>query len=191
METFKGKPTFHPRNAKEWRNWLSKHGDKESAVHVIFYRKDSGVEGLPYEEAVEHALCYGWIDGWANRRDETSRYIMFTPRKPKSNWSNSNRTRVEKMIKKGLMTKKGQEMIDLAKESGTWDNLVDAQNKVMPDDLKKLFSKNKTALKHFEAFPPSTKRTIFEWIALAKRPETRQKRIEETVAKAAENIRAK
>ncbi|RPD38078.1 YdeI/OmpD-associated family protein [Chitinophaga barathri] len=191
METFKDTPAFYAKNAKEWRGWLSKNGEKETAVHLIFYRKDSGKEGVKYEEAVEQALCYGWIDGQANRRDEDSRYIRFTPRKPKGNWSISNRERVERMIKTGQMTKRGQAMIDLAKEIGTWDNFVDPQNTVMPADLKKLFSKHTTALKHFETFPPSTKRAIFEWIATAKRPETRQKRLEETVEKAAGNIRAK
>lgn len=191
METFKGVPAFYARSVKEWRNWLQKNGEKETAVHLIFYRKGSDKKGVGYEEAVEQALCFGWIDGQANRRDEASRYIRFTPRKPAGSWSKSNRERVVKMTEQGQMTRRGQEMIDLAKETGTWNVLADAEDYVLPPDLKKLLAKNKTARQFFEAFPPSTKRQIFSWIALAKRPETRQKRIGEAVEKAAKNIRAK
>jgi uncharacterized protein YdeI (YjbR/CyaY-like superfamily) len=191
METFKGKPAFYAATGKEWRNWLSKNGEKETTVHLIFYRKHSEKKSVPYVQAVEQALCFGWIDGRANSRDEDSWYIMFTPRKPQSNWSKPNRERVERMVKKRLMTKRGQEMIDLAKRTGTWDGASDAQNTVMPEDLAKALAKRKTAAKYFEAFPPSAKRIIFEWIVVAKRPETRRKRIAETVEKAARNVRAK
>ncbi len=94
------------------------------------------------------------------------------------------------MIASGSMTPAGQAMIDLAKKTGTWDALVEVQNAVIPDDLKKLFNKNKTALKNFEAFPPSSKRIILEWISNAKKPETRALRIQQTIEQAAMNIKA-
>ena len=94
------------------------------------------------------------------------------------------------MIKQGLMTTSGQALIDLAKKTGTWEALADAQNLVMPDDLQKLFDKNETAFKNFQAFPPSSKRVILEWILKAKKPETRQRRIVQTVELATNNIRA-
>lgn len=115
---------------------------------------------------------------------------MFTPRKAKSNWSKLNRARAEKMIAAGQMRPAGQRMIDLAKQTGSWEALEEVQNLVVPKDLQALLNKNKTALKHFMAFAPSSKRIILEWILNAKKAETRQKRIEETVSLAAKNIKA-
>ncbi len=111
-------------------------------------------------------------------------------RNPKSKWSKINKEKVERLIEEGLMTQSGMEMITLAKQVGTWDALTSVDNLEEPDDLKKVFLKNKTAYKNWQAFPPSTRRGILEWILNAKRTETRIKRIEETVSLAAQNIRA-
>ena len=119
-----------------------------------------------------------------------SRYQRFSPRKANGNWSNTNREKAEMLMATKRMQPAGQKMIDLAKENGTWDLLVDVQNMVIPPDLMKLLKKNKTAFKNFESFSKSAKRIILEWIYNAKKPETRQKRIEETVALAAKNIKA-
>ena len=143
-----------------------------------------------YNEAVEEAICFGWIDSIANKRDDESKYQFFSVRKPKSNWSKANRDRANKMIGQGLMASSGQALIDLAKKTGTWEALVDAQNSVVPNDLQKLFNKNKIAFKNFQAFPPSSKRIILEWILNAKKTETRQHRINQTVQLAAKNIKA-
>lgn len=190
MELHNDIKAFHARTRKEWRKWLEKHHRTEKCVWLIIYHKTSSVKSVYYDEAVEEALCFGWIDSTAWKRDKESRYQYFTLRKPKSNWSKLNRQRAEKMIGQGLMTGAGQQMIDLAKQTGTWEALTDVQNSVIPEDLQKLFNKNKKAFKNFLAFPPSSKRIILEWILNAKRPETRQKRIAETVRLAADNIRA-
>ena len=181
---------FHGKSRNEWRQWLAEHHQREKSVWLIIYHKSSETASVYYEEAVEEALCFGWIDSVAHKRDEESRYQFFSPRKAKSNWSKSNKERAERMIAAGLMTTEGQKRIDLAKETGTWDALVDVQNSVLPDDLKLELNKNKDAMEHFNAFPPSSKRIILEWILNAKKPETRQKRIEETVRLAAENVKA-
>ena len=139
---------------------------------------------------MEHALCYGWIDSRAVKRDGESRYLRFSPRSPRSTWSRLNRERAEKMTAQGLMTPHGQAVIEVAKASGTWDALADAQNSVVPDDLQQLFDQDQKAFAHFQAFPPSSKRTILEWIANAKRPDTRVRRLVQTVELARENIRA-
>lgn len=154
------------------------------------YHKSSETSSIYYDEAVEEAICFGWIDSIAHKRDEQSKYQFFAPRKPKSNWSKANKERAQRMIEQGKMTLRGQQLIDLAKASGTWDALVDVQNSVIPPDLQKLLNKNKAALKNFLAFPPSSKRIILEWILNAKKNETREKRIEETVRLAADNIKA-
>ena len=190
METKNGIAAFNAPTAKEWRNWLKKHSATEKSVWLIIQHKKSSIQGIKIDEAMEQALCFGWIDSKAVKRDGESFYLCFTPRNPKSNWSTVNRERVARMTEKGLMTAAGQAMIDLAKTSGTWEKLSDAQNKIVPEDLQQLLDKNKKARGHFEAFSPSSKRMILEWIANAKRPETRERRIQKTVELAAENIKA-
>lgn len=191
QETFKGKKTFYAKSRNEWRKWLEKNSETEKSVWLIFYNKLSKIKSVPYEEAVEEGLCFGWIDSVKYKRDDESSYQYFSPRKPKSNWSKSNRDRVKKLTEAGLMTESGQKLIDHAKKTGTWDALVQVENSVIPEDLQKLFNKNKTAQKHFKAFSNSVKRMILEWILSAKRPETRAKRIEETVHLASKNIKSR
>ena len=169
---------------------MEKNHQSEKSVWLIIYNKKSTTSSCKYEEAVEEALCFGWIDSIAKKRDAESSFQYFSVRKPKSNWSKSNRDRVEKLTALGLITEHGQKMIDLAKQTGTWEALVDVQNLVIPDDLQLLLNKNKKALNYFLAFSPSSRRGILEWILNAKKAETRLKRIEETVKLAADNIKA-
>jgi uncharacterized protein YdeI (YjbR/CyaY-like superfamily) len=190
LELHNGINTLHAKTRKEWRKWLDKSHQSEKSVWLIIYHKGSNIKSIYYDEAVEEAICFGWIDSIAHKRDEKSKYQLFSQRKPKSNWSKANRERAEKMLTQGLMTPGGQKLIDLAKKTGTWEALVDVQNSTIPDDLQNQLNKNKTALKNFLAFPPSSKRIILEWIFNAKKEETRQKRVEETVRLAADNIKA-
>jgi uncharacterized protein YdeI (YjbR/CyaY-like superfamily) len=191
QETFKGKKTFYAKTRKDWRKWLEKNSETEKSVWLISYNKKSDLKSVPYEELVEEGLCFGWIDSVKYKRDDESSYQYFSPRKPKSNWSKSNRDRVKKLTEAGLMTASGQKLIDHAKKSGTWNALVQVENSVIPDDLQKLFNKNKTAQKYFSAFSSSAKRMILEWILSAKRPETRANRIEETVRLASKNLKSR
>jgi uncharacterized protein YdeI (YjbR/CyaY-like superfamily) len=190
MELKNGIQTFYAATRKDWRNWLEKNSQTEKSVWLIIYHKKSKTLSIRYDEAIEEALCFGWIDGKANKRDEESFFLFFTQRSPKSNWSKINKDRAANMIKKRLMTPAGQSMIDLAKKAGTWKAMGGPQKLVMPPDLRELFQKNKTAFKNFEAFPPSSKQMILEWILKAKKPETRQNRIRQTVELAGKNIRA-
>ena len=139
---------------------------------------------------MDEALCFGWIDSKPNKRDEESYYQFFSKRNVKSNWSKVNKDKVSKLIKEGLMHSFGLKMIELAKKSGTWNALDEVESLKIPKDLDDLFQNNTIAFQNWEAFPPSSKRGILEWILNAKKIETRQKRIEETVNLAAENIRA-
>lgn len=190
MELHNDTKTFHAKTRREWRNWLEKNHQSEKSVWLIMYHKSSNAKSVSYDEAVEEAICFGWIDSIAHKRDEKSKYQFFSQRKPKSNWSNANRERAEKMLDQGLMTQSGQRLIDLAKKTGTWEALVDVQNSVIPDDLLKELNKNKVAMNNFLSFPPSSKRIILEWIHNAKKEETRRTRIEETARLAADNIKA-
>jgi uncharacterized protein YdeI (YjbR/CyaY-like superfamily) len=190
MEEHNGIKTFYAKTRKDWRKWLQKNQTIEKSVWLIMYRKISKTPSVYYDEAVEEALCFGWIDSKPNKRDEESYYQFFSQRKPKSNWSKLNKTRVAKLIAQGLMTGSGMAMINLAKEKGTWTALEKVDQLIIPPDMKKLFDKNKTAYKNFLLFPPSTIRGILEWILNAKKPETRQQRIAQTVTLAEKNIKA-
>jgi uncharacterized protein YdeI (YjbR/CyaY-like superfamily) len=189
METKNKIQAVQAKTRKEWRKWLEKHHQAEKSVWLIIFRKQAKTKSIYYDEAVEEALCFGWIDSKGNKRDDESYYLYFAQCKPKSNWSKINRERAGKMIKQGLMTPAGQALIDLAKKTGTWKAL-DVQNSVIPSDLQKLFNKNKTAFKNFQIFPPSSKKIILEWVLNAKTSETRQRRILQTVELAEKNIRA-
>lgn len=190
MELKDGVKTFYAETRTAWRNWLEEHHETEKSVWLVIYKKDSGINSVYYPEAVDEALCFGWIDSKPNKRDEKSYYQFFAKRNSKSNWSKVNKEKIERLLNQGLITPAGLEMIKEAKETGTWDALNDIENLVVPEDLQKAFDLNPVAFKFWEAFPPSTKRGILEWIFNAKREETRAKRVKETVEKAEQNIRA-
>ncbi|WP_280419031.1 YdeI/OmpD-associated family protein [Nocardia carnea] len=173
-------------SAEVWRAWLETHGRTETEVWLVIPHKDSATPGLRYHEAIEHALCYGWIDGLHRKHDAHSSRLRFTPRRPTSSWSALNRERATRMIAQGLMTEAGQATIDYAKTHGTWQRTPEE----LPDDLRKPLEADSTAHANFTAFPPSSQRLILEWIASAKKPETRQRRITRTVELAAANLRA-
>lgn len=181
-------PELYARNRLAWRRWLEKNHSKVKNVRLIIYHKASQSPGIRYDEAVEEALCYGWIDGKANRRDAETFIVLFAKRSPESTWSRSNRRRVEKMLKLGRMAKAGLETVELAKRQGTWAALAPAEELVIPDDLQQALAKQPTASRNFSTFRPSSRQMILAWITTAKKPETRQKRIEETVRLAAVNI---
>ncbi|TCO22219.1 uncharacterized protein YdeI (YjbR/CyaY-like superfamily) [Kribbella steppae] len=188
MSTLTDEDALACSTVAEWRTWLAANGRTERSVWLIVHRDAEGVDLM---SAVEQALCFGWIDSKTVKRDDKTTYQCFTPRNPRSTWSKINRDRVEQLISAGLMDPAGQELIDLAKHTGTWDLLADAQNLIVPADLAAALAANPPADKHFQAFPPSSRRAILEWITLAKRPETRAGRIEQTVEQAAQNVRAR
>lgn len=172
----------------EWRAWLAANGESERAVWLVVGRGAEDV--VDYVAAVEHALCFGWVDSKTIKRDDTTTYQCFTPRNPRSTWSKVNRERVARLTAEGLMAPAGAAVIERAKVTGVWDVLAEAQNLVVPADLQTELDRNDQAGKHFAKFPPSSKRLILEWIALAKRPETRARRIQQTVELAELNQRA-
>jgi uncharacterized protein YdeI (YjbR/CyaY-like superfamily) len=174
----------------EWRKWLSDHSADERSVWLVIFGKNSGVPSVNHDEAVNEALCFGWIDSKSVKRDEHSRYQLFSSRKPKSKWSAINKKKVAALIESGKMTPAGQKVIDQAKASGMWDALNDVEALKVPDDLQAALSENKQAKENWEQFPPSARKAILQWIGDAKREETRNRRIETTVAQAEENIRA-
>ena len=182
--------SVHPKSRAEWRKWLEENQARKEGIWLISYKKDTGKPRFDYDESVEEALCFGWVDSKPAKLDDERSMLWFAPRKPKTNWSKLNKDRVEKMIKAGLMAPAGLAKVEAAKKDGSWNALDGVEALEIPPDLAKALSKNKTAKEYFEAFPRSVKRGILEWILNAKRPETRTKRIEETVSLAEKNVRA-
>lgn len=189
-ELYKGIGTCKAKSQKDWRKWLEKNHVKENAVWLIIAKKDSGITSVNYAQAVDEALCFGWIDAVANKKDDTSFYQYFTKRKPKSKWSKVNKEKVTRFIKEGKMAPAGMAMVDLAKATGTWDALNEVEELIVPEDMLKLFKKNKVAFENWKTFSRSIQRGILEWISNAKKEETRTNRIEETISLAEKNIKA-
>ena len=179
-----------PKTRAEWRAWLSKNHTKKENIWLVIYKKGQDGSTLTLSEAVEEALCFGWIDSTANKLDEKRFKVMYTQRKPKSVWSKINKARVAKLIKAGLMQPAGMAMIKLAKKTGTWNTLNDVDALKYPEAFNQALTKNKKAKIYFAAFPPSVKKQILFWIQSAKTPDTQSKRIKETINKAAKNERA-
>jgi uncharacterized protein YdeI (YjbR/CyaY-like superfamily) len=171
---------LHASTVAEWRDWLARNGETETEVWLVIQHADSPTPGPRYEEAVAHGLCFGWIDSQNRKYDEHSSAQRFTPRKPRSSWSASNRERVATMIEQGLMTARGQALVDVAKAKGLWE----INTSQVSADLAAALSQNATAKAYFEELSTSALREILEWIASAKRPETRRRRIERAVARA-------
>lgn len=181
--------TFAPVDVAQWRDWLTRYGQSESEIWLVIEHKDSAAPSPRYHEAIEQALCFGWIDGLHRKHTDHSSRLRFTPRRPRSSWSAVNRERAQRMIAQGQMTASGQALIDAAKAAGTWQS-VPGDVSSLPDDLWDALRRNDTARVQFEAFPPSSRRLILEWIVTAKKPETRQRRIARTVELAAVGVRA-
>ncbi len=180
----------HPGTRQAWREWLAENHAASPGVWLVFDKKGSGRRDLVYAEAVEEALCFGWIDSRPNKIDEHRYKQLYSPRKPKSAWSKLNKQRVEKLIDQGLMTPAGLEKIEASKQDGSWSVLDAVEELTVPPDLEAALTANSAARKYFTAFPTSVKKSILWWIESAKRPETRAKRVEETVTLAARNVRA-
>jgi uncharacterized protein YdeI (YjbR/CyaY-like superfamily) len=181
---------FHPLSRQEWRAWLAENHDKLEGVWFVYYKKPTGKPRVSYDEAVEEALCFGWIDSLPRKVDDERSKLLFTPRKPKSVWSKLNKERIEKLIENGSMTGIGLKKIETAKKDGSWDALNASDNLEISEDLQNAFSGNRAAAENFSAFPASVKKAILYWIGSAKREETRKARIEKTVSMAARNKRA-
>ena len=166
----------------EWRKWLTKNHNKVEEVWLIFYKKEIGKLSIDYEAAVEEALCFGWIDSLVKKIDEERYARKFTPRKDKSVWSESNKKRVNKVIKEGRMTEHGLNKVKAAKKSGKWyeDDRPDISFNI-PTDFEKALKKNKKAKENFEKLSPTHRKYYIGWIATAKREETIEKRIEESI----------
>jgi len=176
------------RARAEWRAWLDKNHDTAKEIWLLRYRKHTGKATLPYDDAVEEALCFGWIDGIIKRIDDEKYVIRFSPRRRNSVWSDPNRKRVRRMITQKRMTPAGMRCVAEAKDNGRWAELPSPHVELkIPSDLAEALALNQQAQVNFANLAPSYKRHFIGWIENAKRQETRQKRIVKTVIMTAEN----
>lgn len=183
--------TFYPASRQAWRLWLSEHHISKQAVWLVQYKKSANIPTISWSEAVEEALCFGWIDGIRKSIDH-ERYIQFfTKRKPRSTWSKLNKAKVLELIEAGLMTTAGHESIIRAKENGSWTILDEVEELVIPHDLEVEFSRQPEAKAFFLTLSKSIRKAILQWIAFAKRPETKAKRIAEVVDLASQKLKPK
>lgn len=168
--------TFYAKNRAAWRAWLEKNGTSTSEIWLVYYKKDSGKPRVEYEEAVQEALCFGWIDGMEKGLDNERFMQRFTPRKPNSKWSDSNIARMKKLIASGQMTPSG-----LAVFTGHETRRVEPKPTELPADLEKKFRSAKGAWNNFQNFPPGYRRMTIGWVASAKKEETQVKRLQQLI----------
>ncbi|MBN1814749.1 MAG: YdeI/OmpD-associated family protein [Anaerolineae bacterium] len=170
---------------EEWRAWLQTHHATEREAWLVHYKKGATPRAVTYKEAVEEALCFGWIDGLLNRIDDERYALRYSPRRRRSVWSESNKRRVEKLMAEGRMTAAGLEKLALAKDSGEWDAATAREDvSAIPADLAEELERN-AARSAFDAWPASRKKQYLFWLNRARKPETRQKRIQAIVEAAA------
>lgn len=182
---------FYFKTPAEWRAWLKKNHNTSAGVYLIFYKVESKIQSMRWEEAVQVALCFGWIDSTAKRLDNQRRRQYFCPRRDKSVWSKLNKTYIKTLIAENLMHESGLAKVEIAKQNGSWTALDEVENLVMPPDLQKAFNKNPNAFENYKNFSPSYRKAYLYWLNQAKREETRQKRIEEIVSLCFKNIKSR
>ena len=172
----------------EWRDWLERNHKKENEVWLVYYKKHTGKPRIPYDDAVEEALCFGWIDSIVKRVDEETYIQKYTPRKDRSIWSELNKRRALKMIRQKRMTRAGLAKIDEAKKSGEWTKeRTGEEAATLPPKLEKALAANEKARDNFNNFTPNQRRQYVGWILSAKREDTRDKRIAVVVERSARN----
>lgn len=174
----------------DWRAWLAENHATAESLWLVFHKKHTGKGGLTYDEAVEEALCFGWIDGILKRIDDEKHMNRFCPRRKNSIWSERNKERVRRMIEAGRMTEAGLVKIREAKENGQWEKAAQREDvTAVPTELTAALAKDEQARLNFEKLAPSYRRQFISWVGTAKRDETRRKRVAEAIGMLRRNKR--
>jgi uncharacterized protein YdeI (YjbR/CyaY-like superfamily) len=181
--------TFFAADRAAWREWLERHHAERTQVWLLLHKKHVEEPSVGYDEAVEEALCWGWIDGLTNRRDERSYAVRFTPRKPGSVWSETNVERVRRMIAEERMTPAGLALVEEVKRRGTWDEAASGRLDVTPPDLEAALAGVPAAQGHWASWAATYRRQYIYWVLDAKRPETRARRTADVVRRAAAGLK--
>ena len=181
-------PRVRPKSRKAWRTWLDKHHASSAGTWLVYAKKHSGLPSLTYNDAVEEALCFGWIDSKIRPMDDDFYMQMFTPRKPKSAWSPSNKARVKRLLAAGLMSAAGLAIVKAAKASGTWEAMKHVEELTIPPDLESAIKANPDASRQWASYSESRRRQVLYRLAGAKRRETRARYLQQIVENMARNL---
>ena len=179
---------IRPKSRKAWRDWLAKNHASSKGVWLVYAKKHTGLPSLTYNDAVEEALCFGWIDSKINPIDNDFYMQVFTPRKAKSAWSALNRARVKRLLSAGVMTSAGLATIEAAKASGAWHALKHAEELRIPPDLEQAIKANPDASRNWASYSPSRRKGVLYRLAGAKRPETRARYLRDIIENMARNL---
>lgn len=182
---------YYPKSKQHWRRWLQRNHIRKDAVWVIFYKKKTNKPTILWSDAVDEALCFGWIDSVIKTLDHERSIQFFSKRKPSSTWSKINKGKVKKLIEAGKMASAGMNCIEKAKQNGSWNLLDQVEELIIPQDLEKAFIENKGSKQYFLSLNKTTKKAMLQWITLARQPQTRQKRILEIAELAAQHEKPK
>ncbi|TRZ43531.1 YdeI/OmpD-associated family protein [Robertkochia solimangrovi] len=182
---------YYPKSRVEWRKWLVENHDTKTSVWVIFYKINTDKASVSWSDAVDEALCFGWIDSKKQKIDEFSYRQFFSRRNPQSIWSKVNKNKVQRLIANGSMTAAGLKSIETAKQNGSWTHYDKVEELIIPNDLKMALAKEKIAMEYFEGLSKSSKKILLYWVISAKRSETRQNRIEEIFKSASKQQKPK
>ena len=174
----------------EWGAWLEREHARPQGVWLVTWKKHTGRQTIPYDDSVTEALRFGWVDSLGRRLDEDRTMLWFAPRRKGSAWARPNKQRIARLESAGRMAPAGRAVIEAAKADGSWVLLDDVENLIVPDDLAVAFDNHPGARAEWDTFPRSVRRGILEWIAQAKRPDTRSRRLEETARLAGRGERA-
>ncbi len=183
--------TFYPKNQTAWRKWLQKNHASKQSIWLVFFNKSSVKPTISWSNAVDEALCFGWIDSKKISIDSETSLQYFSKRKAVSTWSKINKVKIQRLIDEDLMAEAGYKSIEIAKQNGSWTILDDVEELTIPKDLEKEFKKHPGSKTFFTSLSRSVKKMILQWIVLAKRTETRQKRIIEIADLAAKKLKPK
>lgn len=184
-------PELYFQRDIDWYDWLLQNHDKHNAVYLIFYKLETNMPTMRWEEAVKVALCFGWIDATVKSLGNGKRKQYFTTRNPKSNWSALNKKYIAELEQQGLIQESGYKSIEQAKKTGTWSAMDAVEKGIIPDNLKKAFDKNPIAFENFKNFAPSYRKGYLSWLNSAKREETKQKRIKEIISYCVKNMKSR
>ncbi|MDB5014024.1 MAG: hypothetical protein JWQ25_2226 [Daejeonella sp.] len=182
---------FCPTSREEWRQWLTENHVSKQSVWLVQYKMKAKTSSISWSEAVDEALCFGWIDSMRKSVDDEKFIQFFTKRKPTSVWSKINKAKILQLIEKGLITPAGHESIEIAKRNGSWTILDDVEELIIPADLQKEFESKPGSKEYFLSLSKSVIKMILQWLVLAKRAETRKNRIKEIAELAAQKTRPK
>jgi len=182
-------PIYHAETRAQWRSWLKQNHDEVRGVWLASWREEERPR-CPYPDAVEEAICFGWIDSTSSTLDDERRLQLFTPRKAKSSWTRLNRKRYAEMERRGLMTAAGRAAVEVAKNNGWWTIYDPVEDLIEPDGLRVALDADADARANWDRFPPSARKQMLWWVISAARDDTRARRIAQIVGQAAQGERS-